>query len=98
MDLHILVRYLKRYISDDVFALLVANGVPLTGPTGIRRWVAERDLEAFAKLYFASEFLLDLAPIHRTFTADIENIRQRAIKGLPGLKVARAIPRGHSKT
>jgi hypothetical protein len=97
-DLHLLVRYLKRHISDDIFSLLVANDVPLTGPTGLRRWLAERDLEYFAKAYFSEEFSLPLADIHKVFVADIEDIRRRALAGEPGLKVARAIPRGHSKT
>lgn len=98
INLNALVCYLKRHLSTDVFELLMANGVAATGPTGLRRWVAERDVEAFAKLYFPDEFTLDLAPIHKLFVSDISDIRTRQITRQAGLKVARAIPRGHSKT
>ena len=93
-----IITFLKRHLSFEQFEHLVRNGVPLTGPQGLRRWVAERDLEAFAKLFFGEEFTLDLAPIHQTFVADIEAIRSHQMAHKPGLKVARAIPRGHSKT
>ena len=94
----LIIRYLKRHITKDQFKLLLDTGVPLTGANGLRRWLCERDIEAFAKLYFPEEFALELPPIHHTFVADIEEIRRRALAGEPGLKVARAIPRGHSKT
>jgi hypothetical protein len=98
IDLYVLTHYLKRHLSHDAFVHLVTSGVPSTGPNGLRRWVAERDLEAFAKLYFPEEFHLELADIHKVFVSDIEDIRRRALTGMTGLKVARAIPRGHSKT
>lgn len=93
-----IVAFLQRRLTEGQYAALIAHGIGLTGPAGLRRWVAERDAEAFAKLYFGREFTLDLAPIHRTFTTDIEAIRRRALVAQPGLKVVRAIPRGHSKT
>jgi len=93
-----LVPYLKRHMTLEQAVSLLKDGVPLTGSWGLRRWVAERDLEAFAKLYFPEEFTLDLAPIHREFCRDGEELRRRALAGLPGLKLARAIPRGHSKS
>jgi hypothetical protein len=93
-----IVAFLQRHLTYAQYRALVEAGIGLTGPAGLRRWVAERDAEAFAKLYFGREFTLDLAPVHRTFTADIEAIRRRALAAQPGLKVVRAIPRGHSKT
>lgn len=93
-----IVAFLQRHLTYAQYAYLVEHGATLTGPAGLRRWVAEKDAEAFASLYFGSEFTLALAPVHRTFTADIEAIRRRALAKQPGLKVARAIPRGHSKT
>lgn len=98
MSTDLLFQYLKRYLSDDEFAALIQAGVSLVGLQGLRRWVAERDVEAFARLYFPSEFYLELAPIHRTFVADIEEVQRRQEARQPGLKLARAIPRGHSKT
>lgn len=92
------VAYLRRHLSRAQFVALVNAGVPMTGPSGLRRWVAERDLEAFIKVYLYEEFYLDFPAIHREFIADTQDIRDRAVAGKPGVKLARAIPRGHSKT
>lgn len=93
-----LIYYIKRHLTKAQFEALVEAGVPLTGPNGVRRWLAERDFEAFVRLFFAGEFILDFPPIHREFIADIEEIRARQIDGRPGVKLSRAIPRGHAKT
>lgn len=93
-----LIGYLKRHMTYDQLSACVKDGVPMTGPWGLRRWVAERDVEAFAKLYFPTEFNLDLAPIHKSFVHDIEEMRRRRLGKVPGLKLARAVPRGHSKS
>lgn len=97
-DVQRLVPFLKRHLTYDQFAGLLADEVPMTGPWGLRRWLAERDVEAFAKLYLPEEFYLDLAPIHRSFVRDIEDMRSRQLKKVPGLKLVRAVPRGHSKS
>lgn len=98
MDTQVLVRYLQRHLSRDAMGYLAQLDAPLTGPDGLRRWVAGVDLEAFVKLYFPEEFTLDFAPVHRAFLADMDAIRTRATGGQRGLKLARAIPRGHAKT
>jgi hypothetical protein len=94
----VLARYLQRHISRDVFELMVANEVPLTGPDGLRRFVASLDIEAFCKLYLPDEFPLDIPPIHERFLADLHEIRQRALDHRPGVRLARAVPRGHAKS
>jgi hypothetical protein len=93
-----LVQFLQRHISRDVFNLLTANEIPLTGPTGLRRFVAGIDIEAFCKLYFPEEFHLDFPPIHQRFLSDLSDIRQRAVDGKPGVRLVRAVPRGHAKS
>lgn len=98
MNLSDAVYYLKRYLTRDDLARLSKHGVSLTGPTGLRRWVAERDFEAFMKVYFPTEFTLDFPDIHRQFIADIQDMRARRLAGRPGIKLARAIPRGHAKS
>src|SRR5436190_511849 len=85
---NLIIRYLKRHMSRDSFKLLIDTGVPMTGPSGLRRWVAERDIEAFAKLYFASEFVLDFPEIHLRLFHDMQEIARRAHNGQPGLKLA----------
>lgn len=92
------IRYLKRHLSRDSFKLLIDTGVPMTGSSGLRRYICERDFEAFAKLYFPEEFTIDFAPIHISLFQDMSEIASRAKAGKPGLKLAYAIPRGHSKT
>lgn len=98
MNRHDLVRYLRRHLSADAFRYLVALEAPLTGPTGIRRFVASLDLEAFAKLYFPGEFTLAFPPIHEKFLRDCQDIRDRAVARRPGRKFVRAVPRGHAKS
>ncbi len=74
------------------------TGWPIDGPSGIRRWLAGRSLEAFAKLYFPNEFTLDFAPIHHQMLQDMQQVKDRLAAGRPGLKLARAIPRNHAKS
>jgi hypothetical protein len=98
VDTQALLTYLKRHLTRDAMAYLVQLDAPLTGPLGLRRWVAGLDLEAFVRLYFNDEFTLDFAPVHRAFLKDMDAIRTRATSGQRGVKLARAIPRGHAKT
>jgi hypothetical protein len=93
-----LTHYLGRHWSRDQLAYLASLDAPLTGPRGLRRWLGQQDAGAFVKLYFPDEFVLDFAPVHRRFLADIDDIRARAVSGQRGVKLARAIPRGHAKT
>lgn len=73
-------------------------GWPIEGEYGLRRYLASRSIEAFAKLYFPTEFTLPFAPIHHQMLADMQEVRDRLAAGLPGLKLARAIPRNHAKS
>lgn len=95
----VLFSYLKKHgVDKEKLQLLLSTGATLTGATGLRRWVAERDIEYFCKAYFASEFTLAMPRVHRVMLKSLQDIADRAIQGKPGLKLAYAIPRGHSKT
>lgn len=98
MNYEMLIAYAKRHLDTDQFRLLVESGMPLTGAHGLRRYVAERDLEAFARLYFPQEFTLEPPDIHRKLFGLMHDIRDRALTKKPGLKLALAIPRGHAKS
>ena len=98
MNLSHLVGYAKRHITQEQFELLNNAGMPLTGPTGLRRYVAERDIEAFARLYFPDEFVLDPPAIHLKLFGIQQQIQQRLIDRRPGVKLALAIPRSHAKS
>lgn len=88
--------YASRFLSNT--QLQAIRSVSLYGVTGLRRWLASRSLEAFIKLYFPSEFTLPLAPIHHQMLEDMQAVRDRQVTQSPGLKLARAIPRNHSKS
>ena len=93
-----LVGYAKRHISDEQFSLLVDAGMPMTGPNGLRRYIASVDIEAFAHLYFPDEFVLDPPQIHLKLFGIQQEIRSRLIDRRPGVKLALAIPRSHAKS
>lgn len=88
--------YASRLLSP--VELQRIRAVPLFGPGGLRKWIASRSIEAFVKLYFPDEFTLPLAPIHHQMLADMQQVCDRQVAGLPGLKLARAIPRNHAKS
>lgn len=94
----LLLTYARRHLSEKQLQTLAQAGIPLTGPDGLRRWIAERNMEAFTRLYFPEEFCLEPPPIHRKLFADMQEVAQRAQAGKRGLKLARVIPRGHAKT
>lgn len=96
--LHTLMHYaLQRYTKESIDQAL-ANGLPLYGPNGLRRLVAGESVEAFTKFYFAEEFYLPFPDIHLRMLQDLQQIRDRQVAGMPGLKLARAIPRNHAKS
>lgn len=90
--------YTETLLTPDQITLLAAHNVPLTGPGGLRRYLAERSFAAFLDLYFADEFTIERAPIHEQFISDIEQMATRYLSGQQGLKLARAIPRGIGKS
>ncbi len=93
-----MVRYLRRTFTDGEFAIMARADLPLTGPSGIRRLLAERDIEYFARAYFPEYTELATPDIHRRMIGQIEACRRRALGRRPGLKLAMAIPRGHAKS
>lgn len=96
--LNTLLIFAVKHLSQDQLDNLAAHCIPLFGPNGLRRYLAERDIEAFVKLYFPDEFYLDFPPIHKRMLADIQEVRDRCVAGRPGVKLARAIPRNHAKS
>lgn len=96
MSNDVLLCYAKKYFTS--VQLEKIRQIPLHGPNGLRRWIAQRDIEAFIKLYFDQEFTLPFAPIHYQMLEDMQQVRDRQAAGRPGLKLARAIPRNHAKS
>lgn len=93
-----IVKWLNKLLTPAQIETLKKNNVPINGPNGIRRWLAERDIQAFVQLYFSDEFYLDFAPVHLDMLQDLQTIRDRQVSKQSGVKIARAYPRGHSKS
>lgn len=93
-----MLKFIKRHIDKDLYALLRANNVPWAGPDGLRRFIASKSLEAFCFIYFPEKFSLEPPHVHLNLFRDMDDIARRARVGERGVKLARVIPRGHSKT
>jgi hypothetical protein len=96
--MEVLISHLKRFMTRDQLQLLLEHGTPLTGPQGLRKWVAERSLQAFADLYFSPSDWAPSGNIHLRMYASLQQVIDRARAGKPGLKLARALPRGVGKS
>lgn len=69
---------------------------PLRGLTGLRRYLGERSLEAFARLYFRE--LTDPPAFHQEAYRQLDEIAKASRRNRRGSKIAVFWPRGHSKT
>lgn len=87
--------YAERLLTQEQIQELVDQDVSIRE---LRKLLAYLSFEAFIKLYFPDEFFLSFAPIHDVMIADCQDIIDRARNNKRGVKVARAIPRGHSKS
>lgn len=96
----LILHYARKVLNDTEWNNLLNNAdkVMLYGEHGLRRYVSERSFEAFLYCYFYDEFTVVLADIHYQMLSDLEEIKLRAINKEKGVRYARIIPRGHSKT
>lgn len=91
-----LLHYVSQHLTLD--QLQQIRQIPLYGSNGLRRWIAQRSIEAFVKLYFPNEFTLPFAPYQLDIVQDLQQVHDRQAAGLAGLRLAKAYPRGHSKS
>ena len=82
-------RYANHVLTEQQWKKLRDKNVKLYGPTGLRKYIAERSIEAFIKLYFYDEMTLDFAPIHVDMIADMQRIRDSKVASNQGEKIAR---------
>lgn len=87
-----------RLLTPGQIEALLQYDVPIAGHDGLRSYLAEQNIEAFAELYFPEKFTEPLAEIHKQFIIDINDVVDRLKNKKPGIKKAYAIPRAHSKT
>ncbi|GIW83464.1 MAG: hypothetical protein KatS3mg105_5271 [Gemmatales bacterium] len=76
--------------------LLAVADLPLRGLAGLRRYLGERSLEAFARLYFRE--LTDPPAFHQEAYRQLDEIAEASRQNRRGSKIAVFWPRGHSKT
>jgi predicted phage terminase large subunit-like protein len=96
MMLQKLIEWARQLLTDEELAAI--QHCDLTGPNGLRRYLASQSIHAFIDLYFADEFYLPLAPFQLDILSDCQDIRDRATQQRPGVKLARALPRAHAKS
>ena len=114
-DLNALKTLLKRFLVKDSGAERAALkrdfdlGLPLTGPTGIRRRLGAIDLEFFGRAYFPHYFSRPSPEFHRELDAiwqqgvlkgrfPLSPAKAKVIDTLPGVRRVAAAPRGHAKS
>lgn len=93
-----LLDYAQRLLSAEQLQLILDNDVALYGENSLRRYLGEISIEAFIRLYFYDEFTLSFASIHNDMIADMQQIMENKVNNKAGIKIARAIPRGHAKS
>lgn len=93
-----LLEGIREVFTEKEIAILEQYNVPLYGPNGIRKELGRRSIKWFIKLYFPDEFTLSFAPIHLEMISDIQEIMERQLLGRSGVKLVKAIPRGHAKS
>lgn len=94
-EIELLNEYLSRHFADETIDKLLSDpDLKLTGKKGLRRQLAELDMEYFCKAYLSHYFNLPFASHHREMFVDLHKLIER--KG--GSKICRAAPREHAKS
>jgi len=91
-EAELLNQYLQHYFTQEEVDTLLDK--PLTGPQGLRRQLAELDMEYFCRAYFPHYFYDPFSRFHRELIQDLH----RMIDTGGGTKLARAAPREHAKS
>jgi predicted phage terminase large subunit-like protein len=90
------IALLHQYVDiyPDLVQLVNTRQAPLFGPAGIRKMLAEREPEYFARAYFPEYIPGEMPGFHRDWCEDFRNVIDKG----GGSSVVRAAPRGHAKT
>lgn len=87
--------YLPKYFSEEELEeLLGAEDIPLTGPNGLRKQLAEIDYEFFARSYFPEYCFLPPCGFHREQYQEMKWIEENS----GGIKEIIAAPRESAKS
>ncbi|WP_277669104.1 hypothetical protein [Caproiciproducens galactitolivorans] len=81
-------------LHPDIVKLINEQKAPLFGPAGIRKALAEREPEYFARAYFPEYIPSEMPPFHREWCEDFRDVVEKG----GGSSVVRVAPRGHAKT
>lgn len=107
-QLAVLFKYLEKYLSNDEIEE-ITNTCPLTGPNGIRRIIAQMDIEAFALLYLPEHFDREFCAFHRDLIENVQSLvssysceskedQEKFRSQKIGKKLLTIAPRGHGKS
>ena len=97
-EMGLLGKHAKRLLTPAELTTLADHRIPLTGPAGLRRYLAERDFETFLAVYFGDELTVPWSETHLGVLAQVQDLRNRWVSKRKGRKLALAIPRGLGKT
>lgn len=91
-EAELIEEYLSKHFTTKQVESLIEK--PLTGTNGLRRQLAELDMEYFARAYFPDRLFRDMPSFHSQGYEELQ-----AISNNPGgHKRAEAAPRGYSKS
>lgn len=94
-EIELMNEYLEKHFDEKTIDDLLANpDLELTGKNGLRRQLAEIDMEYFCKAYLNHYFNLPFSSHHREMFKDLH----RLIDQKGGTKICRAAPREHAKS
>jgi len=93
-EIILLNEYLDKHFPAQAIDKLLKEGTPLSGPKGLRKQLAELDMEYFARAYFPERLFRDMPEFHSQGYRDLQQIADNP----GGNKRAEAAPRGYSKS
>lgn len=93
-EIELLNEYLQKHFTVEQINRLLDSGTPLTGKKGLRRQLAELDMEYFCKAYLPHYFNLPFSSHHHEMFIDLHKLIEHG----GGTKIARAAPREHAKS
>jgi predicted phage terminase large subunit-like protein len=90
------IELLHQYVDlhPDLVKLINEQKAPIFGPAGIRKLLAEREPEYFARAYFPDYIPGEMPGFHQAWCEDFRDVINKG----GGSSVLRVAPRGHAKT
>lgn len=91
-------QYAKKLLTPDQLQTAIDNHIPLYGSGGLRQYLGSISVEAFTALYFYEVLEYGIGVLQQEMLADAQQVRDLAVSRSQGIKLSKAIPRGHTKS